>query len=204
MNRSSGASGESGMRKLWRRLAQTAAWLCALLATFVFPPPTDITSDPSRVFVFFSRFIVAILVGLLTLPLGKFAAKRYAVWRLVSIALLAAGITSFFGYEDLRSKYTADYQGDQRVIGWTFTYEGWIHKDSEKGITNKQLLADALGDPAGIWTAESIHKASLWIHLYYLLTVITLAACVITLVQALNSEETNGALTAPVEPLQRT
>ena len=178
------------MRKLWRRMAKTAAWLCAVVATFVFPPPTDVTSDSSRVFVFFARFIVAILVGLFSLPIGKFAKKPSALrWRLVPVALLVAGIISFLAYEDLKSKYTADFQGDQRVIGWTFTDEGRTHRDNEKGITNRQLLMDAAGDPAKIWTADSIRKASFWIRVSYLLTVITLAACVITLLQAFELQE---------------
>ncbi len=147
----------------------------------------DLTSDPSRVFVSFAGFVVAVIVGLLVFPIKKLNKRKHTTgWITVCVLLLLTGACSFFIYENLRSAHTAKYRKTQVVIGSEFTPEGLIHHSAEPGISNQQMLMDAAGNPAQIWTAASIRANSLRLRLSYLASVITLAGCIITVIQVVD------------------
>ena len=171
-------------KRRWKILASSSAWLCSVVAVFVFPPPQNVSSDPSRVFVGFAAFLVAILVGLLAILASKFNKRRNTkVWLVVCMFTLVIGTASMFLYENQRERYTGTYEGQRVVIGSEFTVEG--KSSAEPGITVDQLIMDGAGQPSQIWTAESIQRNAFRLRATYLVTVITLAGAIVAILQAL-------------------
>jgi hypothetical protein len=172
------------MKKHWARLIQVATWLSAVIAAFVFAPPIDVTSPANSGFEHFGKFVVVILVGLLSLPIKKYGCKDHAMgWGLCSIVLLITGTISFFYYDDLGSKWTGKYEGDWYVIGSDLLPEAKALREHEN-ISNDDLLKAHHGDPIGISTGESIRSVSKWLRITYLLTIIAFAGATISMLQA--------------------
>jgi hypothetical protein len=170
----------------WKSLVKTSAWVCSIFAVFVFPPPKDLTSDANGTFAAVAGFVVAVLIGLLAIPIKSLGYKRHSlIWGGICVLLLGIGLSSLLKYDGERSSLSATYLKERVVIGTQLTANGTIHVKEEPGITNEQLLMDCLGHPEQVWDAGTIRNASRVLRIWYLLTVTALSGCVMTLLQAI-------------------
>src|SRR6267378_8607033 len=97
------------MKKSWNRLAQTAAWILSIVGTFLIPPPAGAAQyEQKGAMRSLAVFTIAVIVGLMVLPLKKWAKKCNFWWWVASGALIAS-LASLISYEHLTSKWTCDY-----------------------------------------------------------------------------------------------
>lgn len=178
------------IRKNWRYLLQIGAWLMAVLASFVLPPPLwDLRQHP--VWFRFSHFLVSALVGLMFIPMSAWSAKRHRRgWAIVSASALAVGVALFFGYQALRDSWTTAYAGGRIVVGETYTgdalaYKAKVFAEEKRVIPDDELVMDSAGKTETIWAVGELRRRALIIAGVYVATIVFFALGVITLVQAL-------------------
>ncbi|HEY2232679.1 MAG TPA: hypothetical protein VGK01_04305 [Candidatus Angelobacter sp.] len=169
----------------WQSLVRWGVWLVGITSPFVFPPPTEVGADSGKVFALFSAFALSVIIGVLTGPLTrKRRLKDLKLWSTVALIALILGAMAFFQYHRLRSSLSAEYAGTRVVIGSEFTREGEAYKAGEAGFTKEQAIMDAAGQPAKIWTVDSIHMNAMQLCTAYFLTVMLFSLAVISGIQA--------------------
>ncbi len=197
------------LKSNWRGLAQTGVWIIGIVSIFVFTPPAEIGSDSAGTFRSFSAFALAVLMGIMSVPLSKLKSKNAALgWAAVAIFLLGLGVGLFFWYQSYRSNWSAKYGGSRVVIGDELTHDGSIYMDKDRPASNEQAVLDAGGIPTRIWTTTSIHSKAQTLYRIYFCVIIVLSMTVVTAIQtrycALQEHEKRKARTTkpkvPGEP----
>jgi FtsH-binding integral membrane protein len=173
------------LKRYWRGLSQTGAWLVGIISVFAFPPPEEVGSDSEQTFRAFCVFILAVLLGILAIPLTKYKGKKGALgWAVTAgIALLAGGVL-FFEYQNQRAEYSAKYEQKRIVVGSILTSAGQMYATHEAGFTKEKAVFDAGGKPALIWQSASIHKNANRLHTTYTFVVVFLALSAVLAIQA--------------------
>jgi hypothetical protein len=168
----------------WRGLSQTGAWLIGTLSVFVFAPPAEVGSDAAGTFRSFSAFVLAVLMGILSIPLSKLKSKDAAPgWAAVAILLLCTGIGLFFWYESYRSEWSVKSGGSRVVIGAELTADGMTYMEKDRPPSNEQAVFEAGGKPERIWTAGSIHSKAQRLYTIYFCLIIALSMAAVTAIQ---------------------
>lgn len=178
------------IRKNWRYLTQVGAWVMALLAGFVLPPPLWDLRQHS-VWFRFSHFMVSALVGLMFIPMSTWSAKRHRRgWAIVSATALVVGIVLFFGYQALRDGWTTAYAGGRIVVGETYTsealaYKAKVYAEEKRIIPDDELVMDSAGKTETIWQVGELRRRALVLAGVYVGTIAFFALGIVTLIQAL-------------------
>ncbi len=172
-------------RKSWAVLAQASAWVLALVGGFLLPPPTGGWGEADKTWLRFGQFFVAVLVGLIFVPVWKWKQKKHALgwWEAAMVSLvLATG--GFFTYQSLTVRWTGYFFEDKVLLGSEYTDVGRTYVEKHPNLPVHLLLEDFLGRADDIWTHESITRRRLILSGLYLGCLPLLAVCLISVVQA--------------------
>jgi hypothetical protein len=85
------------------------------------------------------------------------------LWTIVALAGAAAGVAVLAAHLNVAPSCVADYVGRHVVIGRELTPTGTEYVAKNPGTSSADLLFDAAGDPARVWTAASIRSCQLWL-----------------------------------------
>jgi hypothetical protein len=173
------------LRKQWNILFLAATWVATTLAGFWVPPPAELAND-HQAELKFARFIIAIFIALIALPMVKWRLTRHAFgWVIGAAAGLVLGIGGYLTAQYLQSIWTAHYQGKTIYIGSTLLESAKAYKQGNPQCSNDCLLFDAAGDPALVWTGDSIVRSRLILLSVYLLCTPVFAFCMLSAAQSL-------------------
>jgi hypothetical protein len=159
---------------IWKQLVTAGAFLVGAGAAFVEVPPQDDAARPLAI------FCVAALVSI-----GYAAMRRWddkaLLWRwaAVTVLCLAAALLAQFFYSTERAAYTATYSGQTHVVGADLTPAGQAYRARFPNKTNSDLLFDAGGNAARVWTEASIQSARHRLRYAYLLCAPLIGATVL-------------------------
>src|SRR5688572_18351442 len=141
-------------RKSWFVLIQATAWIVAVIASFVLPPPIG-TSSETRIWVRFAQFVITILIGLLMLVALKRNRKKDTLgWGATAATFLLLGTICFFAYQILATRWTASYANERVLIGRDYTKDATKYRQDNPTVTSADLLMHAAGQVEKIWTVE--------------------------------------------------
>jgi len=153
----------SGARVLGR---QRAVWLAvaavavAGIAAAVAPPPPGLAANEAGAASTFAALASAAIVALSVLPFIVLrGAGRRSIWLAMAAAALALGVIAFSAGGYAQRACTATYAGNAIVIGTELTPLGANYKRANPSFTSDELLFDAAGAPARIWTAAQSTRA---------------------------------------------
>jgi amino acid transporter len=148
-----------------------------VVATIVTPPPTPAGTQGIRPF---ASFVVAILTGIFFLVLRRFRKQEDAgLWAAVAATLLALTVVAYFWYANLTDSLTVRWHEHTFVCGTELRPE--IQKVYGSIISKplaRELIEDAAGDPALIWTDQSIHSSKDLLSISYLVMVPLIGGCI--------------------------
>jgi uncharacterized BrkB/YihY/UPF0761 family membrane protein len=192
-----------GSRKSWLLLIQATAWIGAVIASFVLPPPVG-TADETKVWVRFAQFIITIFIGLLVLLTLRWTKKKHILsWAAVSASFLMLGTICFFIYQILATRWTTSYDKDHVLIGDTLTKQAAEYLRENPTLTRSDLVMHYGGSVDKIWTIESINQRRFILAGVYVLTMPIFTICIIALLQAIQcataERETRRRRTQPVQ-----
>ncbi len=169
--------GWSAIGRNWTTLTQVATGVMTVVATIVTPPPTPAGTQGIRPF---ASFVVAILAGIFFLALRRFRRQEDTrLWAAVAAILLALTVVAYFWYANLTDSLTVMWQEHTFVCGTELRSE--IQKVYGSTISKplvRELIKDAAGDPALIWTDQSIHSSKDLLSISYLVMVPLIGGCI--------------------------
>src|SRR5262245_49583510 len=172
-------------RNSWLILIQATAWIAAVIASFVLPPPIG-TAAETKVWVRFAQFVITILIGLFVLVALRWNRKKDVLpWAATAAAFLLLGTICFFTYQILATRWTTAYFGERILLGGTFTQHGAEYHAQNPTLTSSNLLKNYAGQAEKIWTVESINERRFFLAGIYVLAMPLFTICIISLLQAM-------------------
>jgi hypothetical protein len=170
----------------WRSLVQGAAWIMALVGSFLLAPPIW-----ESLWKGLAGFVVAALTGLMYVPITRFAGKQHTLsWWIIALVSLVAGMALTFVYLEKRYDWSAEYAGARMIIGGTLTDDATKYTNSElaKGHAKpgaSDLLKDYGGKPEDIWLADEIHYRRNMLLILYVASLVLLTISIMSIPQAI-------------------
>lgn len=173
-------------QKSWLLLIQSTAWVAAVIASFILPPPIG-TEDETKIWVRFSQFVITIFIGLLALFALRWNRKKHTFpWAGSAAGFLLLGTLAFFAYQFLGNRWTAEYNGARVLVGHTHTAAAAEYRKENPTLTNSDLLLHFAGQAEKIWTPESLNEHRFILAGIYVLTMPLFTICIISLAQAIH------------------
>ncbi len=173
----------SGLKAKWAAWAKGGTWLSTLLMSFALPPPSDISSVQAVSATMYARFLLAILTGLFAVLTEIWKRPKNArLWFFASLACAALSVWSVFAYQGVIERRTTSYDGKQIIIGSALTPVG--ERGMRPGTLPEDLVMDAGGRVAMVWTAGSIRENAIVVFGAYLLVMVSGALCILLLLEA--------------------
>lgn len=173
---------EGVFRSTWLALARWSAWLVMVLGAVAIAPPAALVPHVPGIV----RFALAVLVGLMILPMNRWQRRRDAApWTAVAAASAAGVIAMFFVYTGALASHTATYAGERVVTGSEPTPLAVEYRRANPAATVDDLLEDAAGNREVLWTRESIVRNEQLLAALYLGLALLLGVTVLATVQVL-------------------
>ncbi len=153
--------------------------------------PPDETGTPFALGVASSASLVALFFasGLLR---GRDSRKSKKYWFPAAALLLVLFLISAFVYQDARSKSTFLWPPNAEpkklyVAGDTLTPQAQQAKNNDPSLTTIRLIAGfgGIDERTSVWTEGSIHRAGQSLKFQYLLTLLSMAAAIFSLIEGL-------------------
>jgi len=195
-------------KAVWLAIAAIAV---AGIAAAVAPSPSGLADTETRTASTFAALASVAIVALSVLPfIGLRRAGRRPIWLTLAGVALALGVGSFSAGGYAQRACTARYGEKPIVIGTELTTLGATYKRANPTLSSDELLFDAAGVPARIWTRSSIDACRTFISSTYFLWIPFLVVCLLATVQAMptgalpavlrdaSAPETTGGADAPV------
>jgi hypothetical protein len=131
------------LRSRWNHLAQAASVIFVVLSGFVLPPPLGTDRDDGL--LWFGRFLIAAIIGLLFVPMSRWS-NRNATWGwwIVALLLLAASTATLVRYRQLRTEWSVGYGGGRVIIGHVPLPEPRRWRDSIAAASGRTMNDSAL------------------------------------------------------------
>lgn len=191
-------------REQWGVLAQTGAWLLAVICTFVLPPPAGGEGAGKGTTEAFTAFFVAVLVGLMYVPVTRWRGHRYLRrWLAVTVASLATGTAAYVVYDHLRAEWTVPYDETRVTRGKTYTALAQQHRAADPSVSDADLVEFAGGISQDVWIGSEIASRHLRLRASYLFTNVALAICLIAVTQLLAASRARPASVPEPAPAKR-
>lgn len=185
------------LRKQWNVLCLAATFIATTVAGFWVPPPAELASDHQPELKF-AKFIIAVFIALMALPMVKWRLRRHAFgWATATAVGLVLGIASYLTAQYLQSVWTARYQGKTIYVGTALLESARSYKQQNPQCSNDCLLFDAAGDPTLVWTQESILRSRLVLLAVYLACTPVFAFCMVAAAQSLYCATRAGSAGKP-------
>lgn len=174
--------------KLWKTLVPVATLIMGTIGNFWVPPPPGPAGEvegSDRIFFYFAQFVIAILLGLMVLPMMKWCClKRHAwFWGKVAAAVLVAGIVAFFSYQNLLGDWTVVHDGRRMYVGSEVKPEVAEFVRRHLSMSKSELLENAGWDPRLIWTENSLARRRLVLAVFYVLCAPLFAVAIVSVAQ---------------------
>lgn len=173
----------SGAKKGWWRLAQNATWILGVIGSFVLPLPFMEAGGWLK----FTKFLVAVLVGLMLVLTEKWKAKKHTwVWFWVTLGLLVCATGAFITYQLALDQWAVRYNAKQTVIGSEATMAADARQwQEEHHETLEQLIMDYAGATEKIWSRDELRLRRFQIAALYVGSAALFSVMLISLLQSL-------------------
>jgi hypothetical protein len=149
-------------------------------------PPAGLADTETRAASTFAALASAAIVALSVLPFIVLrGAGRRSIWLTMAAVALALGVMAFSAGGYAQRACTASYAGKTIVIGTELTPLGATYKKANPSFSSDELLFDAAGAPARVWTRSSIDACRTFIGSTYFLWIPFLVVCLLATVQAM-------------------
>jgi hypothetical protein len=173
------------IRNQWRVLSAGAIWIFGIIATFVIPP-----FFLEQSWIYFTRFVVAIITGLSFIATARWARKQHALgWAIVTLVLLIAGVGFYFTYDSLMRRWAVPYGRTRVLIGSTYSDFAQDYRQQFRNTNGRDLSDQELvwhnGGPDGLWRQDEIESRRIIATSLYIANVVLPACCIVALTQAL-------------------
>lgn len=172
-------------RRLWTAVATVV--LTSVIVSVIAPPEALRAGGTAGVRLF-ATFFAAALVGVAVSPalLGRSMMRR-PLWIAAACLALVAGISAYLGSTAMQRACTARYDGRSVLVGTMLTPVGAAYVEGNLGLSNDDLLFDAAGVAARVWTEASIGRCRAVLGGTYFLWIPCLAWCLFACSQAVPS-----------------
>ena len=174
------------LRSQWEFIGQIATWLVGSVGGFLQAVPFTYP-DQNGSTLSLGSFVVRILVGLLLVPILWFNKRRHTkVWFAATLALLAAGLISFFRNQSVVADCVTDYSGQRVLKGREDTPWTKGQRAADPSVTDAQLIdRQNVSRRERIWTADSIAGCERDIQIWYIVSLPLFALCIMCLLQTI-------------------
>ncbi|AJE04072.1 hypothetical protein [Geobacter pickeringii] len=174
--------------QLWTMVLPVATLIMETVRSFWDTPPPDlagVSSGSDRALYSFAQFVVAILLGLMVLPMTKWCCRRVHAWfwgKVAALALVLA-VVAFFSYQRLLAGWTVRHGTAVLYVGTEVRPEvkEFVRKNPDMGTA--ELLENAGWQPARIWTEHSLLHRRLVLAGVYILCTPLFAAAIMAVAQ---------------------
>jgi hypothetical protein len=193
------------MRSVWIPLGQGAAWISAVLGTFLLPPPDilvhgEIVSQP---WPNFARFVLAFLCGI-AFVVSRWSGTRnnWKTWSVASLILLSLGSGLLFFYWYRLSTSACQYRGMYVMAGRSYV-NGDVATAARSFGTNCTALIESVGgDTTGIWPMAELVVGQATLAVVFVLAACLLAGSIMCLLEGIRRSP-EGVPTAHAGPVGR-
>jgi len=174
-------------RKHWGTLAKGAIWVSSVVGGFWLPPSVGLTESAQKTWLFFARFISAVVVGLMLVTTVRWNRRSHTAgwWSLSFVSLLLA-IFAYLGYQHLTDSWTLNYRGRTVLRGATYSPQAAHDRERNPGENDERLLDRFAGKAEDVWTADSVNVHRLYLGAFYIASVPLFAVCMMAVVQAIS------------------
>jgi len=174
------------LRSQWEFIGQIATWLVGSVGGFLQAVPYTYP-DQNGSTLSLGSFVVRILVGLLLVPILRFNKRRHTYfWFAATLALLAAGLGSFFRNQAVLSQCVTDYDGERVLKGREDTQWTKGQRMTDPNVTDAQLLdRQNVSRRERVWTADSIGGCERDIQMWYIVSLPLFGLCIMCLLQTI-------------------
>lgn len=173
-------------------------WISATIATFLAIPPSNDLFARGKMLAAFAGFVVAVLTGLILVAGREWNGPQHAwAWGTCSALSLVLSITGFLTYNYLIGKWTTIYDNQRIVIGSALTPIAQEAVNHNPGMTIEQLIFDADGRFDLVWMRDSVLYNAMYLLAAYMIAVISLTICLLSLLHAFNCRGRNKGAVRP-------
>jgi hypothetical protein len=172
-------------KNIWNRLVVAATALMTQFSGFVAIPPAG------EQWFNFGRFLVAVAIGLWTVPFVGFDKKRHQLpWFALTVALVVPATAGVLHYNSLLDRWSVEYfQQERIVVGGTMTDDARQYRDqllkANQPTDDLTVLRKYGGNAAAVWLPGEIARRSESLTRWYLATLFMLASVVVCLAQTI-------------------
>jgi hypothetical protein len=184
---SGGGRNPLGHIALWgKRLAALAALLYGAIGKFWSPPPPELAAEAQStddVWKPFARFVIVLLLGLMVLPMMRWACSREHTrkWTITAALAVTAGIVVFFSYNYLLDQWTVESEGKRYYVGTELREE--LKTPRLMKMQPRDLLSEGEWNPLEIWTEPSLRRRHLILSGIYVLCAPVFAVAMLAALQ---------------------
>jgi outer membrane protein OmpA-like peptidoglycan-associated protein len=126
-----------------------------------------------------------------------------SIWMVCAAVCLVLGFLAVYSYVRNREERTIGYEGDIKLAGTEAEYRDDVKADPQNaGKSRDELLRDAAGDPADVWTPHALRKSRRILGRGYSVMVFLFALGLCLGVEAFNMQETDPAFADKVSKLR--
>jgi hypothetical protein len=138
---------------------QVAAWLAALVASLLLPPPIEARAYASDTTSHLARFLVAALLGLVLVPGRLFRSKRHAwSWWALGIGSLIVMLAIVLVYQGESRRWVCGTGDRYFLMGDELTPKARTYTAESGESDCGRLLADFGFESSALWTKQSIDR----------------------------------------------
>jgi hypothetical protein len=180
-----------GTKKYLAILTSLAGFVVSLVGGFV--QPVTISDEQRSALLRFTPFLVTIIAGLIFFLAQKWSSGKGANrWFVICAASFVLSVLSLMTYWYFIHDRTCIYDGENRIVGTSYTPKGQSYVSEYPHKTCEELLDDFVGEAEAVWTKESINQSRLILESSYIICICLLAICLLSLGQAVNSIDKTG------------
>jgi len=171
------------LEKGWDVLFRTATWIITVIGAFFFPPP-GFEHNNEDILWNFTRFGIIALISIMIVPMNIWRSRRYILlWILITSLSFITVSVGFFLYNSWLNQDTINYNNIRFVKGNTYTPLALKWRQTDKNLTDAELLEYSAGNREKIWTSESIRNNETKLGIAYFLSVLAAAFCLLSSIQ---------------------
>jgi hypothetical protein len=182
------------LKKTWNLLLQAGIWISTFVASMLLPPVTGLAeteADPSARLLKYTRFIVAVVVGLSFVLAGILNKRRHLwVWIILTIVFLGTSVICINWNYQLNNTLTCTCNNKAVVRGTIYKQSEVVARFFPTGVDCSNLcdhFVDQYGKviPEKVWTESSINDSRRLLFLSYLVCFPAVALTIVSIIQAI-------------------
>jgi hypothetical protein len=165
---------------VWKELVAAAGFLVGAGSQFIEVPPEDTVAKPLAI------FCVAVLVSIAYAAMRRWDHPEHLRgWGVTAVVCLVALLLTHSYYTNRLAEQSVVYNDTRRAIGTTLTPLGEKYRAQNPHKANADLLFDAAGNAALVWTEPSIQSVRNRLRYAYLACAPLVGASVVAATQVM-------------------